>query len=160
VCRPSLLVYRRGLEIPFSLIERIWAENNFTGRIDSFYGVARSARQPNPRGYSPVSDARSVPHSFARSWVAIHFALPAFSGNPIHRVFWGPFITRVVGPNPRASLTAGHSSRLFATYRWCPLVAPPNKPTAREWPSSAFLKLCWLWSWFIIKGISLSPAIA
>ena len=42
--------------------------------LDNFYWWARSARQPNPRGYSPVSGARSVPHSFARSWVAIHFA--------------------------------------------------------------------------------------
>jgi len=138
-----------------------WQRKEYAGEglVNSFWW-ARSARQPNPRGYSPVSDARSVLHSFTRSWVAIHFALPAFSGNPIHRASCRPFIARVVGPNPRASLTAGHSSRLFATHRWCPLAARLTSPLHANGLAAHFLKLCWLWSWFIIKGILLFPAIA
>jgi hypothetical protein len=44
-----------------------------------------------PAGYSRVSIARSVPHSFTRSEAAIQFALLAFSGRP------APFIARPVG---------------------------------------------------------------
>lgn len=60
-----------------------------------------------------VSQTRvGITPSPTRALSPIPCALLAFSGRPIHRAPWSPFITCVVGLNPRASLTV----RSFITF--------------------------------------------
>jgi len=84
--------------------------------VDFVYSEGRVLSGSQTRVGITPSPTRVLPPFLARSWVAIHFARTRVLWQPNSSRILGAFIARVMGSNPRASLTAGHSSRLLALF--------------------------------------------